>query len=177
METHSLIVIPFQLIFSIFLVRAVFSRVDCVTYVLICIALAVDFIGMFIPDFLPLSSFLLIFAFLRYYDKGNWAKVYALGFNFFMYLIYSKIPMGAYFVTAVNYYVAYTVMQSTEENEIFIKNILYYASLRHLSIVAGYWLASKIMFAYVAEFFSVVVVYYMIRAIMYYKRQNGDKKE
>jgi hypothetical protein len=76
--------------------------------------------------------------------------------------------MGSYFVTAINYYVAYNVMQRLTVNEIYLKNALYYASIKHLSVTAGYWFAMPAVFEIIADCLSVIVSYYLLRASHYY---------
>lgn len=177
MKDYSFIVLPFQIVLSVFIARIFRAIVPRQTYIVMLIAMTLDLIAITQEKIFPLASFFVIVAILRYYGKDWWSVLYAFAFNFFMYIVYAKVPMGAYFVTAANYYIAYTVMQTLTKNEFYIKNVLYYASLKHLTLAAGYWLANEDKFLYIVNGLSVVIAYFMIRASIYYHRMSYASKE
>ncbi len=174
MKDYSLIVLPFQLIATLYILRHFRPRLSLVTYTLVIGSLGFDLAALFYSPLFPLSSFLIIVTVLRYYGK-NWVSVgYAAVANTCMYLVYAQVPMGEFFVTAVNYYIAYTAMQCLTTNEFFLKNALYYAALKHLSIAAGRWFSIPAVFEFIADGLSVIVSYYLVRASHYYYAKGKE---
>lgn len=168
MQEYSVIVAPFQFTLSIFILRHLWPKIERVSYALAAVTVALDFLALFEPELFPLSSFCIIATILRYHGK-SWGSVgFAFGMNGLMYVLYSKVPLGEFFVTAVNYYVAYNLLQALSDNEVYLKNALYYAAVKHLSIAATFWFDYPTLFRFSANAFSVVVSYYLIRASLYY---------
>ena len=180
MTEYSAIVAPFQLILSFFVLRYLYHRLSPPTFLVIAITVFADFCALFDSSVFPLSSFFIIVAILRYHEK-SWATVlYAFAMNAGMYVVYAKIPYGQFFVTAVNYYVAYNVLNAFSTNEIHIKNALYYASLKHLAVASTFWFDAPVFFRVATDSLSVIVSYYLVRASLYYlakgKEANATKK-
>jgi hypothetical protein len=103
------------------------------------------------------------------YGKSWWSVAAVTAMNGLMFLGYFMVPMGQYYVTAVNYYTAYTIMQSNALNEVYLKNVLFYASAKHLCRATAWWVFTAEM-NYAVDVLSVVVVYYMVRTTLYYYR-------
>lgn len=168
MKVYDMLIIPIQFAMTLYLLRVFKPILDSVTYKMLVVALALDILAMFDHALFPLSSFMIIVTILKFYDRGMWSIMYAIAANFAMYLVYSNVPMGGYFVTAVNYYIGYALMSSITRDAYFLKNVFYYASLKHLVIAAGYWLMAHKVSNYISGGLSVVIMYYMVRATLYY---------
>lgn len=174
LQGYSLIVLPFQLMATAFILRHFSRRVAPTTFALFAICLVLDLTALIFPSVFPLSSFTIIITVLRHYGKSWGAVGAAFIINAIMYGIYSKVPMGAFFVTAVNYYIAYNVMQCLTVNEVYIKNALYYAALKHLAVAAGHWFGEQAFFEFIADALSVIVSYYLVRASVYYYKHGKE---
>ena len=168
MTTYNLIVLPFQLVASVLLLRFFRPRMTRTKFILVAGSLGLDSVSLLWQPLFPLSSCVIIVTLLLYYGRDWTSVIYVLAANAAMFVIYSKVPMGAYFVTAINYYVAYNIKQRLTVNEIYLKNALYYASMKHLSLTAGYWFAAPATFELIADCLSVIVSYYLLRASLYY---------
>lgn len=174
MKDYSLIVLPFQLIATFYILRHFRPRLATPTFLMVIGSLTFDLAAVVYAPLFPLPSFLIIGTVLRYYGS-SWVSVgYAAVANALMYVVYSRVPMGEFFVTAVNYYVAYTAMQCLTTNEFFIKNALYYAALKHLSIAADKWFNIPSVFEFIADGLSVIVAYYLVRASYYYYAKGKE---
>ena len=169
MANSTLLILPFQIILSGFILWRFRKTLSTLVYSLVAIALSVDLAAMFDPMLFSLASFLIVVALLKYYGKSWWSVAAVTVMNALMFLGYSKIPMGQYYVTAVNYYTAYTIMQANALNEVYLKNVLFYASVKHLCRASAWWVFTTEM-NYAVEILSVVVVYYMVRTTLYYYR-------
>jgi hypothetical protein len=169
MATSTLFIIPFQVILSWLILRRFRGVIPAPVYSLVVIALVIDLAAMFNPNLFPLSSYLITVALLRYYGKSWWSVAAVTAMNGLMFLGYFMVPMGQYYVTAVSYYTAYTIMQSNALNEVYLKNVLFYASAKHLCRATAWWVFTAEM-NYAVDVLSVVVVYYMVRTTLYYYR-------
>lgn len=168
MSGYSWAVIPFQGIMTLYLIRMLaYKGIPLFTFVLISVALIVDMMAMFYSELFPLSSFLIVCALLRFYEKSWYQKLGILAMNALMLFAYHGVPMGSEFITAVNYFVAFAVMASNTENEIYLKNVVYYGAAKHFAIAAHYWSPYK-WAGYMPYVFSALVIYYMLRASWYY---------
>jgi hypothetical protein len=173
----SAIVLPFEMILTYYIIRTFKPRTTPATFYIITAALVLDCIAIIWHSLFPLASMLIIIAIKLYYGRHIWKTigvVFAINSGLFAFFV--QLPNGHYFATAVNYYISYAIIHTLTLNEIYIKRILLIATVKHLILTGSGRIFSKDIDEKMVFATSIAIVYYMVKAALYYREQYDTKE-